>query len=203
MLSSISRKDRCQELRKKIDNDWSQYWFDYIMKNVNPENIDWFLISSNPNLNINIINSAPPEKWDRSHVSRNPGITLNDITNNPGFKWVWSYISQNPNLTFEFIIKNKDMFSVEYRCVFNNPGITMQEFTDNKEFFINNRQLFTNKFSKDAIKFKIQHYRRHMAAFRIQQHWHRIRLDPRHPVGLRRLEWEYDALAESLSGFKS
>ena len=36
--------------------------------------------------------------------------------------------------------------------------------------------------------------RKYLAAYRIQQWWHRIRLDPRHPVGIRRLEREYTEL---------
>ena len=45
-----------------------------------------------------------------------------------------------------------------------------------------------------ARAFIIQQYRRHLASYRIQQHWHRIRSDPRHPVGQRRLGREYDQL---------
>ena len=37
-------------------------------------------------------------------------------------------------------------------------------------------------------------YFRYLAAYRIQQWWLRLRLDPRHPVGIRRLEREYEEL---------
>ncbi len=38
----------------------------------------------------------------------------------------------------------------------------------------------------------IQEYRKHLAAYRIQQHWHRINSDPKHPVCQRRLERDYE-----------
>ena len=41
---------------------------------------------------------------------------------------------------------------------------------------------------------RIGQFSRHLAAYRIQQWWHRIRLDPYHPVGKRRLEREYTEL---------
>ena len=44
-----------------------------------------------------------------------------------------------------------------------------------------------------ARAFIIHQYRRHLASYRIQQHWHRIRSDPRHPVGQRRLEREAES----------
>ena len=43
-----------------------------------------------------------------------------------------------------------------------------------------------------ARAFIIQQYRRHLASYRIQQHWHRIRADPRHPVCRKKLELDYD-----------
>ncbi len=62
--------------------------------------------------------------------------------------------------------------------------------TYNPEFIIKDIILNGNlgTYWKDYF---VAEYRRHLAAFRIQQWWHKLRLDPRHPVGIRRLEREY------------
>jgi hypothetical protein len=51
-----------------------------------------------------------------------------------------------------------------------------------------------NKFTRSKSDFVDKKYREYLAVYRIQRWWHQIRLNPRHPVGRRRLEREYDAL---------
>ncbi len=51
-----------------------------------------------------------------------------------------------------------------------------------------------HKFTKSKPDFITLECRRYLAAYRIQQWWHRIREDPHHPVGIRRLEREYTKL---------
>ncbi len=53
-----------------------------------------------------------------------------------------------------------------------------------------------NPFTLEKTEFQVQQYRRHLASYRIQQWWHRLRLDPRHPVGRKRLERDYDRTFE-------
>ena len=43
----------------------------------------------------------------------------------------------------------------------------------------------------------IRRFRRHLAAYRIQQHWYRITTNPAHPVCIRRLERQYDQLSSN------
>ena len=91
------------------------------------------------------------------------------IEDNRDKTWRWYGISRNPNLTMEIIEANPDK---PWRW----NGISC------------------NKFTKSKVEFITQKYRRMLAAYRIQQWWHRIRMDPRHPVGIRRLEREYTEL---------
>ena len=100
-------------------------------------------------------------------LSINSNITMKDILENPDKPWNWDYISRNPN-------------------------ITMQDIKENPDKHWNWYWICWNPFTRDKQEYWIQEYRRHLASYRIQQHWHRIRLDPRHPVGQRRLEREYD-----------
>ena len=50
----------------------------------------------------------------------------------------------------------------------------------------------SNSFTRDKQEYQLQQYRRHLASYRIQQNWHRIRSDPYHPVGQRKLELDYN-----------
>ena len=79
----------------------------------------------------------------------------------------WYNLSMNPNITMKYIKENPDK-------PWDWNGISRNPFTRDKQDYI------------------IQQYRRHLACYRIQQHWHRIRSDPRHQVGRKKLELEYE-----------
>jgi len=81
--------------------------------------------------------------------------------------WSWDLISMNPNITMKDIQENPDK-------PWNFYGISV------------------NSFTRDKAEYLLLQYRRHLASYRIQQHWHRIRADPRHPVCQRRLELDYN-----------
>jgi hypothetical protein len=102
-------------------------------------------------------------------------------------------ISCNPNLTLDFVLSNPDK-PWAWNDISENPGITFEDIIAHPELRWYNWSILSNNFTKSRQEFHIQHVRRHLAAFRIQQHWHRIRMDPRHPVCQRRLELEYDSL---------
>ena len=108
-------------------------------------------------------------KLDWAELSMNPNLTLDTIKTNPDKPWDWYFISRNPNITLAFINANPDK-PWHWYWISRNP------FNQAKQDYI------------------IQEYRRHLASYRIQQHWHRIRSDPRHPVGMKRLEREYAEL---------
>lgn len=55
-------------------------------------------------------------------------------------------------------------------------------------------ELSNNTFTTSKMEFIAQKYKEYLAAYRIQQWWHKIRLDPYHPVEIRRLEREYAGL---------
>ena len=92
---------------------------------------------------------------------------MKDIKENPGLPWIWYAISCNPNITMKDILENPD-----------------------KPWDWN--RISWNLFTRDKQEFQLQQYRRHLASYRIQQHWHRIRSDPYHPVGRKKLEREYE-----------
>ena len=110
---------------------------------------------------------TPDKPWEWDYISCNPNITMKDIKENPDKPWDWYYVSMNPNITIQYILENPNKRWSWY-------GIS------------------GNSFTNDKVKFQCHQYQRHLACYRIQQQWHRIRSDPRHPVGQRRLELEYE-----------
>ncbi len=115
------------------------------------------------------INANLDKRWNWYNISCNPNITMDDIRENPDKQWDWEGISCNPNITMNDIKENPDKPWRWDRMSFN-------PFTKAKQDFITNE------------------YRRYLAAYRIQQWWHQIQSDPRHPLGIRRLEREYAKL---------
>jgi hypothetical protein len=69
---------------------------------------NWFEISCNPNITMDIIQANPDIPWDWHGISRNHNITMDIIQANPDKPWDWDGISRNPNLTMEFIQANID-----------------------------------------------------------------------------------------------
>ena len=121
----------------------------------------------NPNIKMEFINTNLDKPWDWQGISRNPNITMKYIKENPDKPWNWYGISWNPNITMKDILENPD-----------NPW--------------NWNGISRNPFTRDKQEFQFQQYRRHLACYRIQQHWHRIRSNPYHPVGQRKLELDYN-----------
>lgn len=184
----------------------------------------WPWISRNPTLNIAFVLANLDKTWNWLQLSKNPGITMANIEANLELPWDWSTISQNPNLNIQFVLKYYMTEGCgvlfEWHHISANPGITMFDVLANPNLdwhhdwlymnpnlsiqVLNNNLeqpqpwdwdwLAGNPMNGDRIEFTIRVYYRYLAAYRIQQWWHKLRLDPRHPVCQRRLEREYAEL---------
>lgn len=62
---------------------------------------DWFGVSKNPNITLEIVLVNPSLLWYWKGVSKNPNITLEMVLANPTIKWDWYGISKNPNITLD------------------------------------------------------------------------------------------------------
>jgi hypothetical protein len=103
-------------------------------------------------------------------LNYNPNITLEFIKSNPNYQWNWNRLSRNPHLTMNFVDECFDLDNTNWDFISQH------------------------KFTVDKDEYTLAKYREYLAAYRIQQWWHRLRLDPHHPVGIRRLEREYSGL---------
>jgi hypothetical protein len=106
---------------------------------------------------------------------------------------ILSIISYN-NLTTEFIDKYlvDNLVWSAIACRVHN--ITFDFIDRYIDKGMNWDHISRSLFETERTNHKLVEYKRYLAAYRIQQWWHRIRLDPHHPVGRRRLEREYEAL---------
>ena len=133
----------------------------------------------------------PDNPWDWFWISRNPNITMKDIMENQDKPWKWDYILMNPNITMNYIKENLDK-PLDWDGISLNPNITMKDILENPDKPWDWDGISKNSFTRDKQEFQLQQYRRHLASYRIQQHWHRIRSNPYHPVGQKKLELDYN-----------
>jgi hypothetical protein len=69
---------------------------------------DWYYISQNSNITMNIIEKYPNKPWIWKYISMNPNITINFIEKYIDKPWNWEWISSNPIITTEFVEKYLD-----------------------------------------------------------------------------------------------
>lgn len=168
----------------------------------------WEDLAANQNVSLDII----IENLDKflyestwSWILKNPHITWKFIedymTIIPDNEW-WQ-ISLYSFITPEFI-KNNPQYPWDYEVINANWGSDQRNIDEtipskftfayidsaNPEY-INWDEVSVDTFNNDKLEFIIKEYRRHLAAYKIQQHWFRIKYDPKHPVCQRRLEREY------------
>jgi hypothetical protein len=67
---------------------------------------DWFALSSNPKITIQIIAENTDLPWDWSEVSINKNTTWNTIQLYPNLPWDWNALSLNKNITFDIVKDN-------------------------------------------------------------------------------------------------
>ncbi len=97
---------------------------------------DWYWLSRNPNLTIDILNTYRTRNWNWEAVSANPGITMIDIENHLHLPWDWFHVSENPNFCMDMTHDPSRLFS--WGSISSNPGITLLDvlkFPD-QPFFI-------------------------------------------------------------------
>ena len=64
---------------------WEEHFLHFI--NTFEEHIDWFELSSNPNLTMEMILIHIDKSWDWFNISQNPNLTMEMIVNNPECPW--------------------------------------------------------------------------------------------------------------------
>lgn len=134
-------------------------------------------LSENYSITLEFIKTHPEINWAFLDISFYGNITIKDVLDTTAgphvsgltYNWDWVYLTINTNISIYDIIHNID-----------KPWAW--NLLQRKELNVERNNYIVNK------------YRRHLAAYRIQQHWHRICTDPRHPFCQKRLERDYDSI---------
>ena len=71
----VNRKERTLKIINTINKEWSQYYFKFILDNP-IQNWNWYVLSKNPNITMEIIRDNPEKPWDWSEISWNKNITM-------------------------------------------------------------------------------------------------------------------------------
>ena len=93
IIMVISRKKRTSLFRQLVEKEWSEYFWEFVLKYT--DKLDWDYISRNPNISMDIIEKYPDKPW----------------------VWNWSYISCN-TFNYEkkiFIEKRMKEYLAAYR----------------------------------------------------------------------------------------
>ena len=80
-------------------------FFEFVMENPDkPWN--WYWLSANPNITMEIVAANPDAPWDWSWLSANPNITWEIVKANPDKPWNYSRLSWN-RFDFDLQLKRK------------------------------------------------------------------------------------------------
>ena len=94
-------------LYDKFLTEYSHEFYQYLIDNFADE-VNYHLLSENPNITWDIIKAHPDKPWNYKNVSRNPNITWDIVVSNPDEPWDYEYLSLNPNITMEIVLANPD-----------------------------------------------------------------------------------------------
>ena len=66
----LSRKKRTSLFRQRVEKEWSEYFWEFVLKYY--DKLDWYGISRNPNITMDIIDKYPDKDWNWFSIKRNP-----------------------------------------------------------------------------------------------------------------------------------
>lgn len=174
-------------------------------------------LSNHPCITIDFIRDNMNLNWNWTELTKTIHPQL--IKDNMDLPWILSKLSENAKLTPGFVLSNK-FFNWDY-------NVLMDRFYDNTEFidyFMHVKKYLlpadymetmqqpvtTNpNIHKDIFiyhnyiikylkhKFVTQEYRKHIAAYLIQQRWQTVYMSPYNPIGNKRLCREYDEYSKA------
>ena len=115
LIMVISRKKRTSVFRQLVEKEWSEYFWEFVLKYT--DKLDWDYISRNPNISMRIIEKYSDKPWNWSYISWNPNIAMEFIEKHPNKPWDWYGISRD-TFNYEkelFIEKRMKEYLASYR----------------------------------------------------------------------------------------
>ena len=109
----------------------------------------------------------PEHPWDWSGISHSSSLTMEYVERHPEHPWDWSGISQSSSLTMEYVEQHPEH-------PWDWSGISQNDLKKEKNTFIEKK------------------YREHLSAFKIQQWFYHIKLNPNYNYCRKRVNMIYD-----------
>jgi len=165
MISSGIKK-RTQQVNKQLNQVWCEKWMDFVLQH--PEHPwNWCMISRNSSLTMKYVEQHPEHPWHWNGISWNSTLTMEFVEQHLEHPWNWSGISCNSTLTMEYVEQHPEH-------PWNWNGISCNDFKKAKKTFLEKK------------------YKEHLSAFKIQQWFHHIKLNPNYNYCRKQVNMFYD-----------
>ena len=153
---------------------------------------NWDRLSSHPELTIEFVRHQIDKPWDWNLISANANITMEAIRSNPDLPWVWNCVSYNPSLDFETILREPSAAPMFVAVPEDNVHVSpypvhLPRLPHTELDYV---------FGGEKSNFMKTMTQRYMAAYRIQQYWHRAVTNPYCKIGENRVMRDYDRMVE-------
>ena len=160
--------------------------------------VDWNDILRRDNLPIEYIlknfdyEDYPDKDYIWSLLSSNENIPINYIINNPSLSWNYSCISQRNDLNMNIINNNNNLNDYDLG---RNRNITL-EFAQSliEKNTLNAVSVANNYFEVEKDNYLVTNYRKHIAAYIIQNRWKNACVNPYCRLGQKHIINEYQKL---------
>jgi hypothetical protein len=154
---------------------------------------NWNKYALNPNFNIENVPENCLKELSWNQLSRNLDICSKDQLNKYSFYINWGEMTKNPHITMDFVFNHPE-FPWWYDDLPLNPNCTFAVLMKYPaERIIDNLyRICKSSLKVDKANFINTQYKRHLAAYRIQQHWHLVRSDPNYALCRKKLERDFD-----------
>lgn len=103
----LSKHIPLEYINKNIDRPWNwstiarrnDLYIDYVIQNQDKfKRDDWWMLSANPNITIDMVEKYPDLPWRWDGLSRNTNMTINIVNSYPDDNWTWDNLSEHMNI---------------------------------------------------------------------------------------------------------
>lgn len=193
---------------KIVDNpNLTEDWIQWIPNTYRQK---WLYLSGNKNFKLEWVERFPDAIWCWNDISKSKKLDISWVKQYLHKAWSWYNINLNVNFSPEWVMtfpeiqwdfnilkfkKNidprwKDLVSKEEWLkitIFQNPELALELLEKNSKLDIN--ILYVNFSDKKYCHDKCREY---MAAYKIQQWWHKLKLNPRTLIGKKYMNYLYN-----------
>lgn len=169
--------------------------FEFVRNNMD---LHWYWSDLSKTIDPQIIKDNIELSWDLSAITHNSKLTPEFVLKNKFFQWNYNLLMTKFYTNQEFVnyFILKDMSA--NKPITNQYNMSIQQLCNLQKSNDNNILPCNNVLLHLKHKFFTQEYRKHIAAYLIQQRWQTAYMSPYNPISHKRLCREYDEYERSL-----